>query len=103
MKRRSFHTACHSHKTWRRRSPWSSNTLVEGRLVIRTYDDKDGNKRKATEIVIDNMQMLGSRPAGEDGGYSNGGGYSGSSRSAASSGSSSGDYFDDELDDEQPF
>ncbi|MHB8152753.1 MAG: single-stranded DNA-binding protein, partial [Bacillati bacterium] len=41
-----------------------SNTLVEGRLVIRSYDDKDGNKRKATEVVIDNMQMLGSRRDG---------------------------------------
>jgi single-strand DNA-binding protein len=39
-----------------------ANCLVEGRLVIRSYDDKDGNKRKATEVVIDNMQMLGSRP-----------------------------------------
>ena len=28
---------------------------------IRSYDDKDGNKRKATEVVIDNMQMLGRR------------------------------------------
>ena len=45
-----------------------SNTLIEGRLVIRSYDDKDGNKRKATEVVIDNMQMLGSRPGGADGG-----------------------------------
>jgi single-strand DNA-binding protein len=38
-----------------------SNTLVEGRLVIRSYEDNDGNTRKATEVVIDNMQMLGSR------------------------------------------
>jgi single-strand DNA-binding protein len=37
------------------------NTLVEGRLAIRSYEDKDGVKRKATEVVIDNMQMLGSR------------------------------------------
>ncbi|MBV8155224.1 MAG: single-stranded DNA-binding protein, partial [Candidatus Eremiobacteraeota bacterium] len=53
-----------------------SNCLVEGRLVIRSYDDKDGNKRKATEVVIDNMQMLGSRPAGaggdESGGFNGG-------------------------------
>ena len=34
------------------------SVLVEGRLVIRSFDDKDGNKRKATEVVIDNMQML---------------------------------------------
>src|ERR1700694_2705166 len=32
--------------------------LVEGRLSIRSYDDKDGNKRKSTEIVINTMQML---------------------------------------------
>ncbi len=35
--------------------------LVEGRLSIRQYDDKEGNKRQATEIVINTMQMLGSR------------------------------------------
>jgi len=34
--------------------------LVEGRLSIRQYDDKDGNKRQATEVVINAMQMLGS-------------------------------------------
>jgi single-strand DNA-binding protein len=79
-----------------------SNTLVEGRLVIRNYDDKDGNKRKATEVVIDNMQMLGSRAAGEDGGYGNDGGYTGS-RGAASPGDNSSDAFGDDLDHEQPF
>jgi single-strand DNA-binding protein len=35
-----------------------SSVLVEGRLVIRDFIDKDSNKRKATEIVIDTMQML---------------------------------------------
>jgi single-strand DNA-binding protein len=79
-----------------------SNTLVEGRLVIRSYDDKDGNKRKATEVVIDNMQMLGSRPAGDGGGFSGGGEYAGA-RSGTANGSSAGDSFGDELDDEIPF
>lgn len=37
-------------------------TLVEGRLVIRMYEDHNGIKRSATEVVIDNMQMLTSRP-----------------------------------------
>jgi len=42
--------------------------LVEGRLSIRSYDDKDGNKRKATEVVCNVMQMLdraggGGRPS----------------------------------------
>jgi single-strand DNA-binding protein len=50
--------------------------LVEGRLSIRQYDDKEGNKRQATEIVINAMQMLGSRqdrPQQESGeGFGNG-------------------------------
>ncbi|MBC5828756.1 MAG: single-stranded DNA-binding protein [Candidatus Eremiobacteraeota bacterium] len=32
--------------------------LVEGRLSIRSYEDKEGQKRKSTEIVINSMQML---------------------------------------------
>jgi len=83
-----------------------SSTLVEGRLVIRSYDDKDGNKRKATEVVIDNMQMLSSRGAGgsEGGGDFNGGGYAGArSGGGAANGASAGDAFGDELDDEIPF
>jgi single-strand DNA-binding protein len=80
-----------------------SNCLVEGRLVIRSYDDKDGNKRKATEVVIDNMQMLGSRPAGS-GSADEGGGYNGGGRSAAPAhAGGTGDSFGDDLDDEIPF
>jgi single-strand DNA-binding protein len=80
-----------------------TNVLVEGRLVIRSYDDKDGNKRKATEVVIDNMQMLGSRRDSEGGEFGgSGGGYGNSSReTAAAPAGSSGDNFAD--DDEIPF
>jgi|SRR5580700_226835 single-strand DNA-binding protein len=79
-----------------------SNCLVEGRLVIRSYDDKDGNKRKATEVVIDNMQMLGSPRdrSGDDGG---GGGAFNGGGSAAPQASKSGEAFGDELEDEIPF
>ena len=79
-----------------------TNCLVEGRLVIRSYDDKDGNKRKATEVVIDNMQMLGSRQGGGEGGE--GGGYT-ANRSAvgAPAGGGGNDSFNDDLDDEIPF
>jgi single-strand DNA-binding protein len=76
-----------------------SNCLVEGRLVIRSYDDKDGNKRKATEVVIDNMQMLGSprdrMPGGDEAG-SNGGAPVGARAGG-------GDALGDDLDDEIPF
>lgn len=39
-----------------------SQLFIEGRIRTRSYDDKDGNKRYITEIVGDNMQMLGRRP-----------------------------------------
>ena len=39
------------------------SVLVEGRLAIRSYEDKDGVKRKATEVVIDAMQMLDAKDA----------------------------------------
>ncbi len=33
----------------------------EGRIQSRSYDDRDGNKRYVSEIVINSMQMLGKR------------------------------------------
>jgi single-strand DNA-binding protein len=81
-----------------------SSALVEGRLVIRSYDDKDGNKRKATEVVIDNMQMLSARAGGSDSGGSDdyGNNYAGA-RAGVANGSSPGDALGDDLDDEIPF
>ncbi len=40
-----------------------SKVYVEGRLRNRSYVAKDGAKRSATEIVADNMIMLGHRTA----------------------------------------
>ena len=44
---------------------------IEGKIQTRSYDDRDGNKRYMTEIVADQMQMLG-RLSDEGGGYSQG-------------------------------
>ncbi len=38
-----------------------SQIYVEGRLQTRKWQDKDGNDRYTTEIVANDMQMLGSR------------------------------------------
>jgi single-strand DNA-binding protein len=50
---------------------------IEGKIQTRSYEDRDGNKRYITEIVADQMQMLGR--AGDDnsggGGGGGGGGY----------------------------
>jgi len=34
---------------------------IEGRLVTRTYNDKDGNKKYITEIQVNELLMLGAR------------------------------------------
>jgi single-strand DNA-binding protein len=34
---------------------------IEGRIKTRSWDDKDGNKRYTTEIICDNLQMLGKK------------------------------------------
>ncbi|MCG6975039.1 MAG: single-stranded DNA-binding protein [Acidiferrobacterales bacterium] len=41
-----------------------SQVYVEGRLQTRKWQDKDGNDRYTTEIVANEMQMLGSRQGG---------------------------------------
>lgn len=43
---------------------------VEGRLQTRTYEDKDGQRRKAFEVVADEMQMLDRASGGAGGGAS---------------------------------
>lgn len=45
-----------------------SPVYVEGRLQTRKYTDKDGIERYATEIVAENMQLLGGRQDGDAGG-----------------------------------
>jgi len=37
---------------------------VEGRLQIRSYEGKNGVKKTMTEVVLDNMQMLGRKGEG---------------------------------------
>lgn len=41
---------------------------IEGRIRTREWDDKDGNKRRTTEIIASQMVLLGSRPEGMESG-----------------------------------
>ncbi|CAH0440951.1 single-stranded DNA-binding protein [Ralstonia pseudosolanacearum] len=53
-----------------------SQVYIEGRLKTRQWE-KDGQKQYSTEIVAEQMQMLGSRQGmGGEGGGGGGGGYS---------------------------
>jgi single-strand DNA-binding protein len=41
---------------------------IDGRLEWREFQDKDGNKRQAVDIIADAVQFLGSRDDGGNGG-----------------------------------
>ena len=66
------------------------SVYVEGRLKTRKWQDKDGVEKYTTEIVADNMQMLGGREGmggGDEGGSARGyaresGGAEGAARPA---------------------
>ncbi|MFX1671253.1 single-stranded DNA-binding protein [Paraburkholderia sp. A2WS-5] len=104
-----------------------SSVYIEGRIRTRKWQAQDGTDRYSTEIVADQMQMLGGRSSGggssggdmgDDGGYSreqsaprgggraagggapraSGGGAGGGGRSSAPAG---GGF--DEMDDDIPF
>ena len=68
------------------RSVW-----VEGRLQTRSWEDKEGGKRYATEVVANNVGLMGSG----NGGGSSGGGPRGGRRSQEDDGGYEGVGIDD--------
>ena len=84
-----------------------SQVYVEGRLRTRKWTDKTGNDRYTTEIVGNEMQMLGGRGGQAGGGAAGGGGAS--TRSAPAPAEEyaqtapAGGKGDDALDDDIPF
>lgn len=75
-----------------------SQIYVEGRLQTRKWQDKEGKDRYTTEIVANEMQMLGSR--GGSGGPSDSFNQdTGSTNAPATTGASTGggDDFDDDI------
>jgi single-strand DNA-binding protein len=69
-----------------------SQVYIEGSLRTRKWQDKQGVERYSTEIVGNEMQMLGGRGGGGGGGMGagSGGGASGSGAGGPSGGSSGG-------------
>ncbi len=76
------------------------SALVEGRLAIRKYDDKDGNKRTAVEVVASDMQMLDSKGRSTGG---DGGSYAAGGEAPARAGAAGGAFAEDAMEDEIPF
>jgi single-strand DNA-binding protein len=84
-----------------------SQVFVEGKLRTRKWQDKQGNDRFTTEIIADNMQMLGGRAGGA-------GGMSGGAERGAGTGAPPRDDYDrpsapapaggkEDFDDDIPF
>ena len=42
-----------------------NSVFIEGKIKTRTWEDKDGIKRYSTEIIADNMTLLGGKQSGE--------------------------------------
>ncbi len=75
-----------------------AQVYVEGRLQTRKWQDKDGNDRYTTEIVANEMQMLGGRSGGTADFSGNSGGGQKQQASAAAPAPTM-----DDLDDDIPF
>ena len=75
-----------------------SQVYIEGRLQTRKWQDRDGNDRYTTEIVANEMQMLGGRGGG-------GGGFDAPSQSSSPSPAqnSNNEPPMDDFDDDIPF
>jgi single-strand DNA-binding protein len=80
-----------------------SQVYIEGKLRTRKWQDKSGNDRYTTEIIADEMQMLGGR-GGSGGGGNFGGGNQGGGQSSGSQGGGGNappqpgpDDFDDDI------
>ena len=84
--------------------------VVEGRLQLRDWTDRDGNKRRSAEVIADNVYFGDSNRDAEGGGYAPppvGGGYTAPAASAGgySAPADGGDQFAELSDDdgELPF
>ena len=74
-----------------------SQVYIEGRLHTRKWTDKDGVERYTTEIVADDMKMLGSRDGGGDHGQQQQGGQRPRNQTRPQQHSTPERYFDDDI------
>ncbi len=71
-----------------------SQVYIEGKLQTRKWQDKNGNDRYTTEIVANEMQMLGGRGGG---GSADFGGAAASQSAPAAAPAATADDFDDDI------
>jgi len=76
---------------------------LNGHIQTRRYEDNQGNKRTAFEVVADNVSFTGSKRDSSSGGYDNGNRSNDSSASQPAAFTSGGDDFELLGDNEMPF
>jgi len=69
-----------------------SMIAVQGYIQTRMYEDKSGNKRKAVEIVADNVSFCGSKAEGGTGSFTRDGGYAAAQPAPSYSTADEGDF-----------
>ena len=42
-----------------------AQVLVEGRMQVRSYETQEGQKRRVTEVIVQNIEFLGSKKSNE--------------------------------------
>ncbi len=90
-----------------------SQVYIEGKLRTRAWQDQEGNDRRTTEVVADNMTLLGTRqgsadpyrniPVPDEGDLPPDKQYSAPSASSSAMSSSVNEPGNEELDDQLPF
>lgn len=66
----SAKTEWHNIKAWDKNAEVAAKYLtkgspvyIEGRIETRTYDNKEGVKQYRTEVIVERIQLLGSKPS----------------------------------------
>ncbi|MAC95349.1 MAG: single-stranded DNA-binding protein [Flavobacteriales bacterium] len=80
-----------------------NQVYIEGKLRSRSWEDKDGNTRYITEVVGDNMTMLGSKSNSSDSSSSSSPAASNNDNSPSEKAANTPDLSSEEEDDDLPF
>lgn len=80
-----------------------SQVYIEGRLRTRKWTDQSGVDKYTTEIIADQMQMLGSRSGGSGGGVAYDDGYGAPAAAPAPASAPAAKKPVDDLEDDIPF
>ncbi len=80
-----------------------SQIYIEGKIQTRKWEDKEGKDRWTTEIVANEMQMLGGRSSGGNSGGASGSEFASSGSSAPAPAPAPSSDASDDFDDDIPF